>query len=231
VKATETVWQHLHGKWYPVRAEARWDAYAPLIEEPDGGYTYEDTGEVWEDTGKPKRKRVPKGTLTRKLDPNKERWKVDPEGMLAKCAEALALRKAWPDDFAGTYVEGELDRAEVIDITPTEMANEAESSAKLALMGGADALTVMWEHGARLERVPSGKFCDAVLQWAGHKDRTSTELEIWWSANLPARGEYKARHGAEYLEFQKEWERIKARVETEEVTQDPVLPGIVQAAE
>lgn len=220
VKATETVWQFLHGEWHPVRAEARWDAYAPILEQPEGGYTYEDSGEVWEDSGKPKRTRVAKGKLVRKLDPNKERWLVDPEGMLAKCAEALALRKAWPDDFAGTYVEGELDRAEVLDITPTEMANEAAADAKLALMGGKDALTICWEAGQPLERVPAGQFCDRAMAWARAKERTSTEIEIWWRNNLAARGEYKARHGAEYLEFQKEWEKNKLRVENAEITQD-----------
>lgn len=210
VKATETVWQYLHGSWHPVRAEAHWDAYAPIIEEPEGGYDYKDTGETWPD-GNPKKKKIAVGEIVRKLDPNKERWRVDPEGMLAKCAEALALRKAWPDDFAGTYVEGELDRAEVLDLTPTEMAENAEANAKLALIGGANALTVDWCDGSKLARVPEGKFCDEVLKWTRTDGRCSHELHVWFQRNEAARAEFKARHGGEYLEFIKAFEaRLKA---------------------
>lgn len=224
VKATETVWQYLHGDWHPVRAEARWDAYAPIIETADGGYDYVDTGETWADSGKPKKKRVPKGDIVRKLDPHKERWHVDPEGMLAKCAEALALRKAWPDDFAGTYVEGELDRAEALDITPTEMANAAEAETKLALIGGKNALTVDWCDGSKLARVAEGQFCDAVLEWAQADGRCSTELRVWFQRNEAARAEFKARHGGEYLEFMRAYEgRLKAL--------DDAEAKIVEAAE
>jgi phage recombination protein Bet len=207
--AVATVYKYVHGDWHGVTETAYWSEFAPLKE-------------IWEDD---------KPTGRFRLDPKKDNWRRMPRVMIEKCAEAKALRRAWPDDFDGLFSEDEMDRTHTLDLTSSEIADEAAANAKLALMGGADALTVMWEHGAKLERIPAGKFCDAVLQWASQKDRTSTELEIWWSANLPARGEYKARHGAEYLEFQKEWERIKARVETEEVTQDPVLPGIVQAAE
>jgi phage recombination protein Bet len=224
-----------HGQWFPVTGEAHWDEYAPIITGGEEGFEWVATGETYpaghEKAGKPKMKKKMLGEIVKRLDPLKTGWTKMPRIMIAKCAEANALRKAWPDDFAMLQTEEETDRAHSLDLSASELADEAAAGAKLALMGGADALTVMWEHGAKLERVPSGKFCDAVLQWASQKDRTSTELEIWWSANLPARGEYKARHGAEYLEFQKEWERIKARVETEEITQDPVLPGIVQAAE
>lgn len=223
VKATETVWQYQHGEWFPVRAEARWDAYAPIVETADGGYDYIDTGEKWADSGKPKKKRVPKGEIVRKLDPNKERWHVDPEGMLAKCAEALALRKAWPDDFAGTYVEGELDRADALDLTPTELANEADADAKLALIGGRYALTVDWCDGSKLERVSEGSFCDRVLAWSNDPDRCATELRVWFQRNEASRAEFKARHGGEYLEFMKAYEaRLKvldesdARVEAAE---------------
>lgn len=37
------------------------------------------------------------------------RWKADPEGMIAKVAEAHALRSAFPSTFGGMYLEGEID--------------------------------------------------------------------------------------------------------------------------
>lgn len=56
---------------------------------------------------------------TKKTVPT-EMWAKMPRTMLAKCAEARALRRAFPDSFGGAYVKEEMDQADVVDAEFTE---------------------------------------------------------------------------------------------------------------
>lgn len=52
-------------------------------------------------------------------------WATKPALMIAKCAEALALRKAFPSDMSGIYTDDEMSRAEDVS-APTVVEKSAQ---------------------------------------------------------------------------------------------------------
>jgi phage recombination protein Bet len=64
-------------------------------------------------------------------DKGYSRWKVDPEGMISKCAEAAALREAFPSDVGGLYLSEEFDshgryvgdQSKVVDSAPRQLGD------------------------------------------------------------------------------------------------------------
>ena len=90
-KATVTVHRILNGVRCPFTATARWSEYAQIYEKDE----YIDNRK----TGK-------------KITTTGPMWKKMPYLMLAKCAEALALRKAFPNDLSGIYTNEEMQQAD-----------------------------------------------------------------------------------------------------------------------
>lgn len=61
-------------------------------------------------------------------------WASKPALMIAKCAEALALRKAFPSDMSGIYTDDEMSRAEDVS-APTVVETSAQQQAETTSHG------------------------------------------------------------------------------------------------
>ncbi|MCX8282440.1 phage recombination protein Bet [Phyllobacterium sp. 0TCS1.6C] len=182
VTATVYLWKQdqKSSSWYEVAGQVDWDEFAPIKMEADGGYDWVDTGETWQDSGKPKKKKVPRGKEREVLD-DSGNWSRMPKLMIAKCAEMQALRAGWPEQFTGLYDEAEMDRAKVLDLTASELVEHEREAARLKLVAGNDAITVTWGDGWALENVPVGQFYDRAEQFI--KESDALTVAKWADSN------------------------------------------------
>ena len=170
--ASATVWKFAQNEWFEYAATVYWDEFAPLKE-------------IWawdEEQGK----NAPTGKF--ELD-TKGQWGKMGRHMLGKCAEALALRRGWPDDLSGLYIDEEVDQIrarEMIDITPTEQAERADQTTLQEKIGG-PGIIFDWCDGEPLENVPLGKIHDSVSAFiAEYKDEFPERIELFAERNRQA---------------------------------------------
>lgn len=182
--AEATVFKHSHGEWHPVIERAYWDEFAPIKE-------------IWID-------KKPSGKF--ELDRKKDGWRRMARVMIEKVAEAKALRRAWPDDFAGLEVEEEVDRRASVDLTASEMADEAAAAKRFEMIGGSNALTIDWCDGEPLQRVPVGQLGDRLIAFARENPGKASFFQ---ERNADALREYWARDKAGALAVKQAFEAVK----------------------
>lgn len=237
VSCEVTVYRFSHGSWFPVRSRLRWEERAPIILDGENGFTWEPilkadgSPELWPDDdpnpkrrGKPKNRKVPAGKVVKKLDPTKRNWFTMPETMLAKCTEADALRRGWPNETAGSYGEGELDAVDVptLDLTATEVIDEEERRQRLERIGGDRIIVIAWEADGPLKVVPAGEFYDRAVEFITSKTKKGeeeySEILAWRKRNEASLNQFWAYEKGAALDLKARLESVEkaARAATEE---------------
>lgn len=196
ISAEVTIYKRVAGEWWPITAVAHWDEQAPLIE--DG---------TWEKNANGKS--FFKGNGHYKLDPKKDAWRRMGRLMLAKCAEANAIRRGWPEDLSAVYSDEEVDRSKTLDLTATEIAETANVESRLAMIGGAEA--ILFDMGDGLERIPLGKATDMIIK--RFREMQPHEVMQWKNLNRIPLQELWARAKSDALDLKKEIERIEKAAE------------------
>ncbi len=214
VKASVTI--HIadaqrEGGWKPVKGWAYWDEFVPLKEEVEGGFTWEDTGEVWADTGKAKKRKVPKNAGAQAVPTVDGQWAKMPRVMIAKCAEAQALRKAFPEDLSGLYEGSEMDRAQVMEVTASEIIADHDTENRLIRVGAANTIMIQLAPTAPIEPIPIGKIADHVM--AAAKEWDLRLLRWFESANMHPLREFWARASTDALALKKFLEQRRTELE------------------
>lgn len=208
VKATVRVFKHSHGAWHKVTASAYWEEYAPLKETWSEVETVE-TGQFWPD-GNPKMRTRPKPGATKiiTLDTSGQ-WGKMPRVMLPKAAEALALRKAWPDDFSNVYAAEEVDKQAYVDLTPSEWIEEAAKVERQEKIGG-PAILIDWMDQKGIDRVPLGQFADRAISFLKQSREEPAAVKAWSEMNRHALREFWSHNQTDALAIKKQIEAITA---------------------
>ncbi len=186
VKATVRVFKFAHGAWHKVTASAYWEEYAPLTQD----WTEDASG-----------RRQPTGRF--RLEPGSN-WARMPRLMLAKVAEALALRKAWPDAFANLYAPEEIEQARLReDWSPSQAAEAGAEEKRLARIAGADTILMQWEPDGPLEPVRLGLLADRVMELIARHQGDPDRIALWRERNRHGLREFWARAPGDALAVKK----------------------------
>jgi phage recombination protein Bet len=184
------------GEWHPVVGEAWWDEHAAIEDEW-----------AWNDE---KGKRLPTGAKSLSAS-----WKKMPRLMIAKCAEAQALRKGWPEDLGGLYEQAESAGAWDEDLLPSQAVEAHQIDKRQALIGKrAGEYAIQFAMGSAIEMVPPGQMHDRIEAYVLGLE-TIMEVKDFRARNQHALRRYWADDANAALSLNKTMEKREKAIEQE----------------
>lgn len=209
VKCTVKLWkQDAGGAWHPVNGTAYWDEFVPLKTNPDA-FRWEDTGEVWPDTKKPKKRKVAiDGADTTPTVDASGLWGKMPRNQIAKCARMQALRGGWPETFSGVYAAEEMDRAVTLDLTASEMVEMEREDRRKKIIAMSDDEYPFVDSEGTLSFIPAGRYGDHLIGAARCCEKLP-EFDSMKIRNRDGLTRYWAKHKDDALSINAELEKIR----------------------
>lgn len=210
VKCTVKLWkQDNTGKWHPVNGTAYWDEFVPLKTNPDA-FRWEDTGEVWPDTKKPKKRKVAiEGADAGLAVDASGQWGKMPRNQIAKCARMQALRGGWPETFSGVYAPEEMDRAVALDLTASEMVEMEREQRRMKIISMADDEYPFVDDQGTLSFIAAGRYGDHIIGSARCYAK-SADLDSMKIRNREGLARFWAKHKDDALSVNAELDKIRS---------------------
>lgn len=184
-RAEVHAWKCSDGRWYSVAGEAWWDEVAPLRDE---------AGIIGAD---PSALRGEKS-----LEPS---WARMGRVMLAKCAEAQALRRGWPDLLSALYTQEEVGALKQGELTASEKISLRDNAVAQARLRSAEQYWLVFNSERGLQMTPADEVEAVLFRFYGEvlslaelerfADLNRASLQLYWE-RFPASA-FKLKRAAE----------------------------------
>lgn len=131
-------------------------------------------------------------------------WASMPDVMLAKCAEALALRKAFPQELSGLYTSDEMEQAKALDDPETKRSNPHVTRPEDVI----DPIEYD-EHGNPVDNIPVGDpSIERLSKAMARPDFAKAQSELRATKNISELEQWGAKNSNRIESYPPDWQDI-----------------------